>query len=171
MKNKQLEEHLKTISFLIKRKFPDKYFSINSGGCAFFAYNLSKELERRGIDFKVGIIGTNSSDSVIQARDNSALNIYPTYDSYANHVVIDFNGKLFDALGFLPKDLKNYLYGSHLSKHTWICKQFYNFYKNNDWNPYFTNKFSYEDRKELRRIITNVFKSYDQNIKDSSRHR
>lgn len=166
MENQQLEETLEDLSILIQNTFPNEYSYINYGGCVYFAYYLSKELEKRNIKFKVELIYSSKSLVDIYRSDAAALNKLkvPSLENNTNHVVINIGNKSYDSEGALSSSRRS-IYGEVSNKHEWISKQLHNFYKNNKWNTSFTYKFDKDKRKLLRKLITDSFKQYDKKVK------
>lgn len=171
MKDEQLKETLINISNDIYDAFGDSAHNINYGGCVYFAWLISKELESRNIDFMFSIFGDEKYPE--SNYNNIALNLgndndYPV-SSY--HGLIKIDNAYYDSDGVTKDPTINYNYGENVGNFRWISKQISNFYKNVSWNRTFKEFFDSKDLTKLKRIIKDNFKKYDTKIKNSVRYR
>lgn len=171
MKDEQLKETLTNISKDIYDNFKDQAYQINSGGCVYFAWLMSKELESRNIKFKFSVCG--NLEYPRSNYDNIALNLGTDkkYHISTWHGLLKINDYYYDSNGIKSDPSSENYYGEIIKNFQWISKQINNFYKNASWNPTFRESFDSKDIIKLKGIIKYNFKKYDSKIKNSVRYR
>ena len=126
----------------------DRKYDINSGGCCFVAFCIAAQLWKRGIPYKLVVLGDqslNHRELKMNIRNNDGY--YPTGSETANHYVIQV-GEYYINLGTF--NLKYY----EVSKASFIKPQeIYEVYRTGYWNQYYERSNNLKIYREIKKFF------------------
>lgn len=126
----------------------DREYDINAGGCCFVAFCVAAQLWKRGIPYKLVVLGDRALDSnelKINIRKNDGY--YPTGSETANHYVIQV-GDYYINLGSF--NLRYY----EISKASFIKPhEIYEVYRTGYWNCYYEKSNNLKIYKKIKKFF------------------
>ena len=145
----------------------DEQFSINWGGCCYFAYLVARELDKRKIKYKLAIEDWTFSKKFVKrnrlkarkAIKNRSANVEGNSLVYCNHFTLQIDGEL---VNYEPE------YGSEVIIVSFINAEDIDWiYKTGSWNSCYKT----ENNAIVEHLVTKAFDKYEKTIAKRSKEK